>query len=97
MTEAESTKNAAKSTKDAIEQLKNRIKFLEKENRKWMRLAGVNRLTELPNSLLLFQVGLPRELGKGLDKPISLSCILVCPDGSCMLFRGRSGGPGSPA
>lgn len=81
MAEAESTKNAAESTKNAIEQLKNRIKYLEKENRKWMRLAGVNHLTELPNSLLLFQVGLPRELRKGLDKPISLSCILVCPDG----------------
>ena len=64
-----------------VEKLKERIKELEEENRKWMRLAGTDRLTELPNSLMLYQVMLPRILSKGINEPISLSCILLCPDG----------------
>ena len=52
------------------------VKQLEEENKKWMRLAGINRLTNLPNSLMLFQIILPREIRKGN----SISCILFCPD-----------------
>ena len=70
-----------KSSEGAIEQLKERIETLEKENRKWMRLAGMNRLTELPNNLMLYQVVLPRELRKGIQSPIALACTLICPDG----------------
>ena len=70
-----------KSTDNQIKQLKDRIQRLEEENRKWMRLAGVNRLTGLPNSLLLYQVVLPRELRKGIEEPVLLACILICPDG----------------
>jgi hypothetical protein len=43
---------------------------LEEENRKWMRLAGMNRLTQLPNGLMLFQVVLPKELNKGGDQSL---------------------------
>ena len=70
-----------KSKNDQIKKLQDRIRELEEENRKWMRLAGVNRLTELPNNLMLYQVVLPRELNKGIEEPISLACILLCPDG----------------
>lgn len=64
-----------------VEQLRDRIQHLEKENRKWMRLAGINRLTNLPNNLMLYQIVLPRELRKGGLHPVSLSCIHICPDG----------------
>ena len=52
------------------------IAQLKEENLRWMRMAGTNRLTELPNSLMLFQVRLPQLL----NGHISLSCILLCPD-----------------
>lgn len=70
-----------KSTDVTIKQLKDRIRKLEEDNRKWMHLAGMNRLTELPNNLMLYQIMLPRELSRGIEEPISLGCILICPDG----------------
>lgn len=69
------------SAQGQIEQLQERIRKLEEENRKWMRLAGVNRITGLPNSLMLYQVVLPRELTKAADTPVHLTCALFCPDG----------------
>jgi len=66
-----------KSREDTVTQLQDRLQKLEAENRKWMRLAGIDRLTGLPNSLMLYQIVLPRELNK--EKP--LACILLCPDG----------------
>ena len=68
------------SADSTVRQLQERIKRLEEENRKWMRLAGINRLTELPNSLMLYQVILPRMVRKGVEEPISLACALVSPD-----------------
>ena len=65
--------------KVTIEQLQARIAELEKENQKWIRLAGTNRLTKLPNSLMFYQVFLPAELKKG--DSVSFACILLCPDG----------------
>jgi len=70
----------AGSEPESVEQLKERIKELERENRRWMRLAGTSRLTELPNSLMLYQVVLPAELRKGIGTPITLSCVLLAPD-----------------
>jgi len=66
-----------KSREDTIQQLKDRIKKVEEDNRKWMRLAGMNRLTQLPNSLILYQLVLPKELHQGKR----LACVLLCPDG----------------
>ena len=64
----------------SLEQLQERVKHLEEENRKWMRLAGTSRVTELPNSLMLFQVVLPRELRQDSQEPIAFSSVLLCPD-----------------
>lgn len=77
-----------------VEQLQARIEALEQENQKWMRLAGINRLTRLPNSLMLYQVILPAELRKGRNLPISLAFILICPDniGEINQKRGRAVG-----
>jgi len=63
------------SDEAGVEQLQERVKHLEEENRKWMRMAGTGRVTELPNSLMLFQVGLSRELRQ--DSPRSRSPSLV--------------------
>ena len=43
-------------------------------------LAGISRLTKLPNSLMFFQVVLPQELDKGKAETFALSCILISPD-----------------
>ena len=67
--------------KATVEQLRARIRELEDENRKWMRLAGTNRLTGLPNSLMFYQVVLPRELRKAGTESPSLACAIFCPDG----------------
>lgn len=65
---------------ETLDQLKTRVQRLEEENRKWMRLAGINRLTQLPNNLMLFQVVLPKDLTMSKGEGFVLSCILICPD-----------------
>jgi len=67
-------------TENQIEGLKAQVQKLTAENRKWMRLAGINRLTALPNKLMLFQVILPNELANASSQSFSLSCALICPD-----------------
>ena len=67
-------------TENQIEGLKAQVQKLTAENRKWMRLAGINRLTALPNKLMLFQVILPNELSNASSQSFSLSCALICPD-----------------
>ena len=71
----------AESEPQDVEQLQARIRELESENRRWMRLAGTNRLTNLPNSLMLYQVVLPAELKKGDERGVALACTLIAPDG----------------
>jgi diguanylate cyclase (GGDEF)-like protein len=63
-----------------VEELQARIKTLEAENRRWMRLAGTNRLTDLPNSLMLYEVVLPAELRKVDERGAEVACILLSPD-----------------
>ena len=65
---------------DTIKELQERIKRLEDENRRWMRLAGTNRLTDLPNSLMFYKVVLPGELRKYDKMSVSLACLLIAPD-----------------
>ena len=79
---------------ESLDQLKVRVKQLEEENRKWMRLAGTSRLTKLPNNLMLFQVVLPQELAKSKAETFVLSCILICPDklGTINQENGRGAG-----
>ena len=63
-----------------IEELQERVKRLEDDNKKWMRLAGMNRLTELPNSLMMYKVVLPVELRKEYADSVAFSCVMLCPD-----------------
>lgn len=64
-----------------IAQLQDRIKKLEEDNHRWMRLAGTNRLTGLPNSLMLYRIVLPTELRKYDTLEVNLACLLIAPDG----------------
>ena len=75
-------------------QLKMRNQYLEQENKKWMRLAGLNRLTGLPNSLMFYDVALTKALKKGVTQTVALACILISPDGLGMvnLKHGRLAG-----
>ena len=72
---------AEETSIDDIKQLEDRIKQLEEERQRWVDFAGKNQLTGLPNSLIFRQVALPKELSRGLQKPISLAGLLLCPDG----------------
>lgn len=67
-------------TENQIEKLKAQVQKLTADNRKWMRLAGIDRLTTLPNKLMLFQVILPNELVNSSSQSFSLSCALIYSD-----------------
>ena len=64
-----------------IEQLQERIQKLEEDNRRWMRLAGINSRTNLPNNLMLYRIFLPAELRKYDKRDVALACLLISPDG----------------
>ena len=64
----------------SIEALRERVHKLEEENRRWMHLAGTNRLTDLPNNMMLFKVVIPAELKKWDGKEMNLSLLLISPD-----------------
>jgi diguanylate cyclase len=64
-----------------VEQLQERIQKLEEDNRRWMRLAGINSRTNLPNNLMLYQIFLPAELRKYDKRGVTLACLLIAPDG----------------
>jgi diguanylate cyclase (GGDEF)-like protein len=65
----------------SVEWLRERVAELEAENRRWMHLAGTNRLTNLPNSLMLYQVVLPSEIRKAGAAGSAIACALISPDG----------------
>jgi diguanylate cyclase (GGDEF)-like protein len=62
-------------------ELEARVRELEEENLRWMHLVGTNRLTELPNSLMLYRVVLPAELKQGDGQGLPIACLLISPDG----------------
>ena len=74
-------------TKNQIEKLKAQVQKLSADNRKWMRLAGIDRLPTLPNKLMLFQIILPNELANSSSQSFSLSCVLIYPTNSAISTR----------
>ena len=66
---------------ESIGALHERIRELEAENKRWMHLAGTNRLSNLPNSLMLYQVVMPSEVRKSGEGGAAIACALVSPDG----------------
>ncbi len=61
--------------------LQKKIEQLEEENRRWMRLAGISKLTGLPNCVMLNRVLLPGLFKSVAAKRQPLGCILVSPEG----------------
>ena len=62
-------------------ELEERVRQLEEENLRCMHIIGTNRLSGLPNSLMLYEVVLPGALRKGDEQGVSVACLLISPDG----------------
>lgn len=58
-----------------------KVEQLDKENRRWMRLASTSELTGLPNSLMLKRLLLPGLFKAVAAKRQPLGCILISPEG----------------
>jgi len=56
--------------------LKDQIKDLEADNKKWRQLIGRDSLTGLPNKLTFFRINLPKEL-RALPESGPISCIAI--------------------
>ena len=61
--------------------LQRKIKQLDQENKRWMRLAGMSELTGLPNKVMLNRVLLPGIFKTVAAKRQPLGCILISPEG----------------
>jgi diguanylate cyclase (GGDEF)-like protein len=61
--------------------LQEKVEQLDKENRRWMRLAGMSELTGLPNRVMLNRVLLPGLFKAVAAKRQPLGCILISPEG----------------
>ena len=64
----------------AVQVLRQTVKRLEEENKRWRRLASISELTGLPNRVLFDWVLLPDELKTAISQRIPLSCIMLGPD-----------------
>ena len=60
--------------KEEVETLKERVKDLEDDNKKWRQLIGRDALTGLPNKVTLFRIELPKIL-RTLSEPYT--CIAI--------------------
>ncbi|MEE2754158.1 MAG: GGDEF domain-containing protein [Candidatus Latescibacterota bacterium] len=54
---------------------------MDKENKRWMRLAGMSELTGLPNRVMLGRVLLPSLFKTMAAKRQPLGCIIISPEG----------------
>ncbi|MBI2502925.1 MAG: GGDEF domain-containing protein [Candidatus Latescibacteria bacterium] len=77
-----------------LNQLREENQKLKASNRRWMRLAGIEDLTGLPNRIFFITVLLPQHLGLAYNDKQSFSCIIVAPDGLGEINKryGRKGG-----
>jgi diguanylate cyclase (GGDEF)-like protein len=77
-----------------IERLKKENEKLRASNRRWMRLAGTDNLTGLPNKVYCTTALLPQLISQADAEGLPFSCILVAPDklGDINQKYGRQGG-----
>lgn len=61
--------------------LEEKVEQLDKENKRWMRLAGMSELTGLPNRVMLGRVLLPSLFKTMAAKRQPLGCIIISPEG----------------
>ncbi len=75
-------------------QLREENQKLKASNRRWMRLAGIEDLTGLPNRIFFITVLLPQHLGLAYNDKQAFSCVMIAPDGLGEVNKryGRKGG-----
>ena len=91
----------AGSGEERIEDLQAEVKRLKKENeklrvsnRRWMRIAGTDPLTGLPNKVFFSTALLPQLISQSNTEQIPFACIILAPDqlGEINQKYGREGG-----
>lgn len=77
-----------------IARLKGENKKLRASNRRWMRIAGTDSLTGLPNKVFLTTALLPQAITKSNEDGRPLGCVMMAPDdlGEYNKKFGRQGG-----
>jgi len=67
---------------------------LKSSNRRWMRIAGTDIHTGLPNKVFFSTALLPQQISKANAEKQSIGCIMLAPDGLGEINEryGRSGG-----
>jgi two-component system cell cycle response regulator len=77
-----------------IERLQQENEKLRASNRRWMRIAGTDDLTGLPNKVYFSTVILPQFISQASADGEGFVCVMVAPDklGEINLRFGRNGG-----
>lgn len=77
-----------------IAQLREENQKLKASNRRWMRIAGTDALTGLPNRIFFITALLPQYIGLAYSEGQPFVCIMVAPDGLGEINKryGRKGG-----
>jgi len=77
-----------------IERLKKENERLKARNRRWMRIAGTDERTGLPNKVYLTTALLPQQISQSNADQEPFACIMLAPDqlGEINQEHGREGG-----
>jgi diguanylate cyclase (GGDEF)-like protein len=77
-----------------IDRLEEQNKKLRVRNRRWMRIAGTDDLTALPNKVFFSTALLPQAISRSNAEGHPLACIMLAPDnlGDINKRFGRKGG-----
>tara|TARA_B100000686_G_scaffold352205_1_gene453378 strand:+ start:1784 stop:2416 length:633 start_codon:yes stop_codon:yes gene_type:complete len=91
------SKDNAESTTELqkeIESLKQEIHELRATNKRWMRIAGTDLLTKIPNRVYFTMSLLPTAINHANAESSSVGCIMIAPDnlGDINQNHGRSAG-----
>ena len=92
--EAEANEQLIDKLRSEVARLKEENQKLKDSNRRWMRIAGTDSVTGLPNKLLLTTALMPQLLGQVNAEGHYLACIILAPDGLGAINQqfGRDGG-----
>ena len=64
-----------------IARLRTENQKLKNSNRRWMRIAGTDIHTGLPNKVFFSNVLLPKQISNANAEKQSIGCIMLAPDG----------------
>lgn len=94
MTATDSADALVSQLQAEVKRLKRENEKLRASNRRWMRLAGTDDLTGLPNRVFFTTALLPQVISKSNADQVSFSCLILAPDqlGEINQKYGREGG-----